>query len=399
MAWSSVIGQERVKNILQHAILEHKIPHAYCLYGIRGIGKDALALEFAKTVNCMQPRILPGYGIEACDECHSCYQAARLEHPNIRLIFSLPAGKSSPERDDSPVFRLSDDQIALLQEQLHIKAANPYHRIQLPNATQIRISAIRDIKKSIMMSAAQQGRRCIIISEADQMTNEAANAFLKTLEEPHQNITLLLTTAQKDLLPRTILSRCQQVYCDPLNDNELSLALELKHGLPQSEGLLISSFAQGSYARATEFIDEDMRALRLEIVEILRAVLRKNGYKLELMHHVDTMASSKDRNKVSVMLTLLLLWLRDCYACSVNGPDSAHIINIDQRETIARFTTAFAGADYPAAIQAVEMAIEQIRRNVQIQLVLITLLLICREIFLFRKSDLLLLHPQAQRAL
>ncbi len=380
MAWNSIIGQHRVKAILQRAITEHKIPHGYCFWGMEGVGKDALALEFAKIVNCPNPR-KTDTGIEACDNCKSCTQADKIEHPNIKFVFSLPAGKSGDSRDDSPVFRLSDDQIKLIQEQLQLKSENPYHNITIANASQIRISSIRDVKKSVTMSAQQEGRRVVIISEADEMTTEAANAFLKTLEEPHDDITLILTTARHDSLPQTIVSRCQQIFCEALTDDDIAVALAERMNVSMDEARLISSFAQGSYARACEFLDEDMRRMRHDAVDLLRVALKKNIYRIDILSHLDKLTGEKDRSKVEMMLMLLLMWMRDCHAFSVAQAD-APIINIDQRETIEKFTNAFLGADYGAAISAVEDAINHIRRNVQIQLTMLTLLITCRKVFL-----------------
>ncbi|MBK9248113.1 MAG: AAA family ATPase [Ignavibacteria bacterium] len=380
MSWNSIIGQHRVKNILQHAITENKIAHGYCFWGMNGVGKDALALEFAKVVNCIDP-LVTNNSIEACESCRSCHQANKLEHPNIKLVFSLPAGKSTDSRDDSPVSRLTDDQIKLIQEQMQLKSENPYHDITIPNASQIRISSIRDVKKSVTMSASQAGRRVVIISNADEMTTEAANAFLKTLEEPHDQVTLILTTARHDTLPQTILSRCQQIYCEPLSDEDITSNLVAKMDVDPSEARLISSFAQGSYAKACEFMDEDMRAMRLDVVDILRSALKRSAYRAELLTKIDKLTGEKDRTRVEMMLMLLMLWLRDCYTYSLTGIDSM-IINIDQQETIGKFSGAFEGADYPAAIQAVEEAISHVRRNVQLQLTILTMLITCRRIFL-----------------
>jgi DNA polymerase-3 subunit delta' len=171
MSWSSVIGQHRVKELLRRALHEEKIAHAYLFWGMEGIGKDALALALAKTLNC-ERRTLPS--TEPCNQCRSCMQADKLEHPNIKLVFSLPAAKSAETRDDSPLFKLTDAQIEEIQEQLRIKADNPYHNLTIANARQIRIASIRDVKRSISMSQSQSGHRVVIVSEADEMTVEAA---------------------------------------------------------------------------------------------------------------------------------------------------------------------------------------------------------------------------------
>jgi DNA polymerase-3 subunit delta' len=384
MAWHTIIGQERVKNILQRAIREQRIAHAYCFWGAEGIGKDALALEFAKTLNCEQPRHTQGI-IEACGECKSCQQAAHLQHPNIQFVFSLPAGKSVSGEDKgiSPLLRLSDDQIQLIQEQLHRKAENPYHNISIPNAAQIRIASIREVKKQISMSSPQRGRRFVIISEADSMNQEAANAFLKTLEEPSSEVTIILTTSRREQILSTILSRCQQIRCDALFDEDIAHALVARESVPLDEARLVARLADGSYSKACELLGEDLRQMRVEIVNLLRIMLTPR-FVLKFTHELETLtgraSGDKDRSKLERMLILLLVWIRDAYTLSVSGREDA-IINIDQIEDLKRFVGRFGGSgNLDAVAVAIERTIERVRRNVNVSLALTTLALDVRQI-------------------
>jgi DNA polymerase-3 subunit delta' len=380
MAWSSVIGQDRIKSILQRAIVEGRVAHAYCLWGAEGVGKDALALEFAKTLNCESPTV-DGSTVNACGKCKSCLQAASLQHPNIQLIFSLPAAKSGSSDDDSPILKLSDEQISVIQEQMRQKAENPYHNITIPSATQIRIASIRDVKKNISMSASQRGRRVVIISEADVMTMEAANAFLKTLEEPNANVTIILTSSRREQLLQTILSRCQQLRCDPLSDADIARALEERHGLAPAEARLLARLADGSYSKAVELMSEDVRQLRVDVVNVLRVMLTPRGFILKITQEIEAMAQDRDRAKVERMLVLLLLWMRDAFALSVSDNEEA-IVNIDQIEDVRRFVGRFGTRDnLDAAARAIEHAVELLRRNVSMTLLLIKLTLDLRAIF------------------
>lgn len=380
MAWNSIIGQQRVKNILQRAVAEQRIAHAYCLWGAEGVGKDALALEFAKMLNCESPRRINDT-IEACDECKSCHQSNMIQHPNIHFIFSLPAAKSDDSSSaNSAILKLSDDQIRAIQEQIALKSENPYHHISISNASQIRIASIRDVKKTISMSQQQKGRRFIIVSDADAMNQEAANAFLKTLEEPNSNITIILTTSRREQLLQTILSRCQQIRCDILHDDDISLALQVRNNVEQEDANLIARLSDGSYSKACELINSDLRQLRQEVVDLLRAMLKKNNYILNLTNKLEAYSSAKDRSKVETMLVLLLLWLRDAYAFSVsNNPDV--IINIDQLQDLTNFVKNFQNADLDTATKAVEKAVELTHRNVNINLLLIQFALEMRGIF------------------
>ena len=92
MSWSSIVGQERVKSLLRHTLQSGQIAHAYLFYGPEGIGKDTLAVEFAKTLNCTKG------GIEACGVCPNCQRMDSFQHPNINLVFALPIGKNEKKR-------------------------------------------------------------------------------------------------------------------------------------------------------------------------------------------------------------------------------------------------------------------------------------------------------------
>jgi len=375
MAWASIIGQEAIKGFLQRAILQGRIAPAYCFWGPEGVGKDALALEFAKLLNCQAPRRSAG-GIEACDRCSDCQQAARLEHPSIRLVFALPPPKNRSE--SSALLGLSDDHIALLREELRRKAENPYHNITLPNALQIHISAIRDLQRTLSLAAPRPGRRrVVIISEADALTTEAANACLKTLEEPHDDVVFLLTTSRRDHLPPTILSRCQQLYCPALPEEALVAALRERHRLSETEARLIAAFAQGSYAQALTFLEHDLRNLRQQVLSLLRLALKPGRFRLQLLHAIEELFGSADRIRAELLLSLLAFWLRDAFILS-HGGGSDLLLNADEEGTLRRFLQRFPEADIGAMVIAVEHALQQLRRYVSIPLLVVTLLMRCR---------------------
>lgn len=387
MGFSNVIAQHRVKTMLSGALKEQAIAHAYCFYGEEGIGKDALAIAFAQILNCSNPRTMPDGIIDACEECKNCLDAKRLEHPNLMFITALPAGKVNAKTEDSPLLQLSDDMLEIYKQEMILKAEDPYQTISIPNAQTIRIASIREIKKQVKMSATQGGRRVFIISQADRMNMEAANAFLKTLEEPHENITFILTTSKKDALPQTILSRCQQVYCDLLPNTDLIDALCEKHGISRSEAQLIEAFAQGSYGRALSFMNEDIQSMRSDIIDVLRSALKRKHYRLELLQQLERVIADKDRIKQELLLRMLALWLRDCHYASIIQDTNDGIMNIDQIDSIRKFASAFPNADYHAILKMIEQSIEHVRRNVNGNLIMLTTMLACRDGFLLNTQE------------
>lgn len=118
MSWNSIIGQERVKSLLKRILQSKQIAHAYLFYGPEGIGKDAIAIEFAKILNCSAA------GEEACEVCSSCQKMKTLQHPNLKMIFALPVGKGE-RTGDNPFEVLTENQIVEVREQIQRKAADP----------------------------------------------------------------------------------------------------------------------------------------------------------------------------------------------------------------------------------------------------------------------------------
>jgi len=86
--WADVLAQERVVTALQHAIQRQRVAHAYLLYGPQGVGKKAVALAFARTLQCAHLTTANG---EACGTCDACVKARHLSHPDIHVMFPYPA--------------------------------------------------------------------------------------------------------------------------------------------------------------------------------------------------------------------------------------------------------------------------------------------------------------------
>ncbi len=373
MTWAKVIGQDKIKGILQKELLDDRVPHAYCFWGEEGTGKESMALEFAKTLNCENP-IKTEKGIEYCGECNSCRLAANLSHPNIEFIFATPAGKS-----DSEDGGLKNKQIDEITAQLKQKSENYYHKIMVKGGNKIRISSIRNLRKKLSMSQGIRGSRVIIVSRAEEMTTESANAFLKTLEEPHSNVIIILTTSRKEMLLQTILSRCQVIHFPGLAAREISEELINNYTISEEDANLAASFAQGSLTRALDFLNDEMRSLRENCVSMLRTSLTKKNYKIKLSKSIDELVKDKSKRKVERFLNILLLWLRDVevYNRTLSGE---HLLNIDQKSIFEKFVGAFGNSDLNAAITTVENAITRISRNVPLNLLLLSMFIEIRSI-------------------
>jgi DNA polymerase-3 subunit delta' len=360
--WDQIIGQERIKNLLRTAIERGRVAHAYLFHGEAGVGMDAMAIEFARVLNCQKD------GVDACGSCPSCKLFDNLQHPNLRLVFALPRGKS--ERSDaSPLDALTDAEIRVIQEQVREKAANPYHQIQIPKANEIRINSIRELRREASLSPFAEGWKVFLLLEADRMNDEASNALLKTLEEPTHKTVVILTTSKRERLLPTILSRCQAVRFDSLTNEEIREALVARHSAPQEDAELVAVLANGSFTQALDLLDADIRGSRDTVVQFVRNAL--GNHPTKLFEQVEELVGELDRAGMERWLSLMLVWFRD--AGALREGKQTGIVNVDQLKSLQSFVANFPTADHSRVISSVERAIALVGKNVYLPLVLANL--------------------------
>ena len=209
--FEEIIGQERVTRTLQNAIRANRVVHAYLFAGHRGTGKTTTARILAKALNCVQgPTPTP---------CNAC--------PNCAAI----SGGYSVDV------------------------------IEIDAASNRGIEEIREIRERIRLVPTEGRYKVYIIDEAHMLTTEAANALLKTLEEPPPHAILVLVTTEPHRLPPTILSRCQRFDFRRISQREI--IGRLKH-IAQTEGfaindealVLIAASADGSVRDAESVLDQ-----------------------------------------------------------------------------------------------------------------------------------------------
>ncbi len=358
--WNRVLGQRRVKSILLGAIRSKRLPHAYLFVGNEGVGKDAMALELARTIHCVKKQE------EACGECPSCLKMQSLQHPDVKLITALPTGKNE-KSEDGPLDKVAVADIQVIQEQYKLKAENPYHRIDIPRANTIKISSIREVRRESAMTTLYDGKRIFIVSNADEMAAESSNTILKTLEEPPGDTLLILTTARPEALLPTIVSRCQLVRFDPLTEEEIRTALVEREGVEQAQATLVARLANGSYVRALQLLESDINALREDVVLFIRTVLGNNS--VNLSQHIEKLAASKDRDFVIRFLSLMLIWFRDAFVLLQGG----EIINLDQQDDLQNFTAKFPAANLEQVLSSIDHCISLVDKNGYILLALLQL--------------------------
>jgi len=298
--WNGIYGQESVKNILERLIKNSSIPHAFLFYGANGIGKEYTAIKFAQNLNnCL---ITP----EESEKISK--QIATFSEPYIKYITPLPRGKS--ETDTSgPFEKLSAEENELYHEELAKKIQNPYYKIRVPKATQIKISSIRDIKKYLSFNFSDVKYRVVILSDAHLMNEEAQNALLKNLEEPPEGIIFILCTPFPGLLRETVRSRCWSIPFQPLKESELVKLLVNKFEISKNEASQVAPFAGGSLSSALNLLDQDIERLIDKTIYILRYSFGRK-YHSALME-INKLLEENAVENLRIVIQMIITWLKD----------------------------------------------------------------------------------------
>ncbi len=210
-AWP-ILGQERAVALLHGAIMRESVAHAYIFAGPAQSGRATLARLFAQALNCEgveAPRGLP------CGNCRSCRKIERGTHPDVRVV-----GLASQEASGSRARRESKN-------------------------TSLSIETVRDLCADLSLRPMEGNWRVAIVEDAATMQEAAANAFLKTLEEPPSFAVIILIVPEVGTVLPTIRSRCQVIETRPVPREELAAALQRQHVLPQAEARTLAALSRG----------------------------------------------------------------------------------------------------------------------------------------------------------
>lgn len=357
MAWDELLDQERVVQALRGAIERDRVAHAYLFYGPDGVGKRAVAIEFARAMQCEKG------GPDACGECNTCSKVNRLIHPDVRVFFPQP----------------SDTEMEEIIERIQRLAKNPYaavdfiRRPSLDDATKrsnkqafYSVQRIHDELHKMMSYRPVEGRyKVAIVTDADLFRLEASNAFLKLLEEPPPRTVFILTTDRPDRLLPTILSRCQKHRFDAITPEMIERVLIEREGVEKDTAAMLARMADGSYSRALELMENvELTANRALVVDFLR---QSYAAARTLPGLIDTLAGM-GRDKVKSVLLLMMSWVRDLVLFDAAG-DEAQLVNVDQAESIRKFCNNLPHADLQAMVSLIDDATKLVERNVHLFLV------------------------------
>ncbi len=313
-----VFGHTWATDLLARAIDTGKLSHSVLITGMPQLGKTTLARTVAMALNCTADE-------KPCGTCRTCKRILGGTHPDVLL---------------------SDDDDAL------------------------KIEEIRTLQHDLSLTPHESPQKIAILANFDRATTGAANALLKTLEEPPSHVTLLLTARSTEQLLPTIVSRCQNINLRPVAPDVIAQLLQQQFHVPVGTAQHLSRLAHGRPGWAVQANQNpNVLARRSEWLSEMVAVLR-GGY-VERLAYAAQLA--KESHPPAAVLDLWLSWWRDVLLA--HNQISAPMVNIDMEDTIRQFAQRLSQAQIVAAISELTKTLQNFDFNVNRRLNFETLLL------------------------
>jgi DNA polymerase-3 subunit delta' len=310
-----IVGHEWALALLQQAVISGRLSHAYLFSGPGQVGKTTIAKAFAQALCCERASGVP------CGECRTCQRILQGRYPDVQYI---AADKNA-----------------------------------------IQIDQIRLLQSDAALSPLEGRYKVFIVREIERATLPAANALLKTLEEPPPQVLLLLTSARRDQVLPTVVSRCQIIGLRPLPLEQVRAALETRWGVDGERAALLARLSAGRLGWAVSVHnDPELWTTRARTLDQLLALTEK-GYRDRLAYAEQL---SRRRDIVESTLELWVTWWRDVLFVQRGLPDA--IVNLDRRIQLTQQAGVYHPEQVEGALVDLVQTLRRLRANVNVRLAL-----------------------------
>lgn len=317
MTFSRILGHDRQKDILRRVLISGRLAHAYLFNGPEGIGKRLVALALVRAIFCKQG---------GCGDCVACRKVDHFNHPDLHLLE--------------------------------------------PDGNNIKIEQVRAIQKEFSYRPLESPRKVCLIEKPEKMQPAAANALLKTLEEPTGEALFILLSAHPEQILSTIRSRCQPLPFSRIPVDLLKRDLIHRLDLDEQQGHLLAALSEGSFKKA---LGRDRELFLDRRRDFLKAVTALSpGSVLPLFDLSRQRAEEKET--LTEYLEILRAFYRDVLL-TLHGRPVEDLVNIDLMEKIRRIAGKESVSSTLAKLDAIHESLRLLDRNVNRQLIMDNLLL------------------------
>ncbi len=323
MNWE-ILGHEWAVNLLQEHVRLGQQRHAYLITGPPGIGRRTLALNFAQALNCSQPPQPGG----RCGICRACSHIAAMKHPDLNIVQSLEGSNV------------------------------------------LKVDEIRELQRGLSLTPYEARFRVALLLRFEEANPSAANALLKTLEEPSPRVVLILTAESAEMLLPTIVSRCEILRLRPLPVERIERGLREDWGYDSEKAVFLARISNGCPGMARRLAENpELLQKREKWLSDFHNMMTAS--RVERFAYVDKIWKDKEG-----LRTILLVWLsywRDIMLLSAGS--SSDLANPDWLKQISTAANQFGESRSRQVVISIQRTQDLIQRNVNARLALEVLML------------------------
>lgn len=273
MQFSTILGQEHIKNHLTRSASLGRIPHAQLFVGPEGSGTLAMAIAYSQYILCNNQNGENANGNESCN-----IKFEKISHPDLHFVYPTVSNEDVKTKPKS---------IDFIADWREFITQNPYGGLfdwysvlGVQNKQgEIRVDDAQEILKSLALKSYEGGYKIMIVWMADKMNTAASNKLLKLLEEPPEKTVFILISENEEDIIQTIRSRCQVLHFNGLSESVIAEALVSREKIDSKLATKIAHQAQGNYNKALHLLKEDADEFPFEkwFVDWVRAAFRAKG--------------------------------------------------------------------------------------------------------------------------
>lgn len=328
--FDTLVGNERVKELLRGMLRSGQVPGALLFTGPEGVGKKQFAWQLAKAAVCRDLRTG-----EACDGCPACERAANL----------IPLKESDKD-----------------SKKKLTRTAHPDVIFTIAMGRNILVDQIRELENEAQFRPLEGRARFFLIDDADKMNEQASNALLKTLEEPAPTTHIVLITERPGGLLSTIRSRSQLVGFSPIERDAVKAHLSRSEAVPPEDVDLVAGIAAGSIGRAAS-LEIDLYRSRRELMLDLLTAASVAPSRARLLRLAEELNDTKRKDDFELNLEVLETLAVDVFRLTVD-PQNGTIANEDIRAQLSAIAQRAGAASASAWIEQIERMRGQLKVNI-----------------------------------
>lgn len=312
--WNKLIAQERIRSVFDSAFESGTLGHAYLLCGDAGSGKFAAAFDLAQALLCTSETRKP------CGECASCKKVSRYSHSDFHVIMPVCLEKEHKNSDG----KLSEAGWQLLSETVNKRIEDPYALRTFSSIPSIPVEWVKEVTHAIMRGPLEGTRNVVIMDSVDLMSTEAANAMLKTLEEPPAGTMMILCTTRIHAVLPTIISRCQILRFGWLTPQTIRSSLAQRFNVAEQDPKITSCTGFGSLGEAVAQFQNPASELLDDVLKFWTSCIEQDWPTLTGI--IDTFSMLDDYGSYEKIFLLIMQGIRSSFFRTLDGAEN-YIMN------------------------------------------------------------------------